>query len=157
MATRDARIRERILQKIEVLIDRIEFIECHLSDTVMSDRILRKALYKELQEAVEAVTDICALIRRMFHSSAQDDYTNLDYLVTEGVIDPETGKDMKSANGLGDHLVYEYDSINDSIAYTAMKRLMPRLRRFSEEVLVWLAADGSDPGTLPGRPPHPEG
>ncbi len=134
----EARIRERILQRSEVLIDRIEFIERHLSDAVMSDRILRKALYKEFQEAVETVTDICALIRRMLHSSAQDDYTNLDYLVTEGIIDPETGKDIRSANGLRNRLIHEYDGINDHIAYTAMQRLMPHLRRFSEEVLVWL-------------------
>ncbi len=107
----------------------------------MSDRILRKALYKEFQEAMEAVTDICALIRRMLSSSAQDDYTNLDYLVTGGIIDPETGKDMKSANGLKNRLVHEYDGINDRIAYAAMQRLVPRLRRFSEEVLVWLDAD----------------
>jgi uncharacterized protein YutE (UPF0331/DUF86 family) len=60
MEAHDIRIRERILQKMEVLIDRIEFIERHLSDAVVSDRILRKALYKEFQEAVEAATDICA-------------------------------------------------------------------------------------------------
>jgi len=90
---------------------------------------------------VEAVTDISALIRRMLYSSAQDDYTNLDYLVTEGIIDPETGRDMKSANGLRNRLVHEYDSVNDQIAYAALQRLMPRLRRFSEEVLIWLNAD----------------
>lgn len=141
MEAHDIRIRERILQKTEVLIDRIEFIERHLSDAVVSDRILRKALYKEFQEAVEAVTDICALIRRMLYSSAQDDYTNLDYLVTEEIIDPETGRDMKSANGLRNRLVHEYDGVNDQIAYAALQRLMPRLRRFSEEVLVWLNAN----------------
>ena len=47
MEAHDIRIRERILQKTEVLIDRIEFIERHLSDTVVSDRILRKALYDQ--------------------------------------------------------------------------------------------------------------
>ncbi len=141
MEAYDTRIRERILQRVEALIDRIEFIERHMSDAMMSDRILRKALYKEFQEAMEAVTDICALIRRMLSSSAQDDYTNLDYLVTGGIIDPETGKDMKSANGLKNRLVHEYDGINDRIAYAAMQRLVPRLRRFSEEVLVWLDAD----------------
>jgi uncharacterized protein YutE (UPF0331/DUF86 family) len=35
-------------------------------------------------------------------------------------------------------MVHEYGGINDHIAYAAMQRLMPRLRRFSEEVLVWL-------------------
>ncbi|HOI59495.1 MULTISPECIES: hypothetical protein [unclassified Methanoculleus] len=47
MEAHDIRIRERILQKTEVLIDRIEFIERHLSDAVVSDRILRKALYDQ--------------------------------------------------------------------------------------------------------------
>jgi uncharacterized protein YutE (UPF0331/DUF86 family) len=48
---------------------------------------------------------------------------------------------MKSANGLRNRLVHEYDGVNDHIAYAAMQRLMPRLRRFSEEVLIWLNAD----------------
>ncbi|KAF5034273.1 MAG: DUF86 domain-containing protein [Methanoculleus sp.] len=137
----DDLVRERILQKAEVLIDRIEFIERHLSDAVMNDRILRKALYKEFQEAVESATDICALIRRMLLSSAQDDYTNLDYLVDEGIIDRETGGDLKAANGLRNRLIHEYDGINDHIAYGAMQRLMPSLRRFSGEVLAWLNAN----------------
>ena len=61
--------------------------------------------------------------------------------MTEEIIDPETGRDMKSANGLRNRLVHEYDGVNDQIAYAALQRLMPRLRRFSEEVLVWLNAD----------------
>jgi uncharacterized protein YutE (UPF0331/DUF86 family) len=61
--------------------------------------------------------------------------------VTKEIIDPETGRDMKSANGLRNRLVHEYDGVNDHIAYAAMQRLMPRRRRFSEEVLVWLNAD----------------
>ncbi len=137
----DDLVRERILQKVEVLIDRIAFIEHHLSDAVMNDRILRKALYKEFQEAVVSATDICALIRRILLSSAQDDYTNLDYLVGEGIISRETGRDLKAANGLRNRLVHEYDGINDHIAYGAMQRLMPSLRRFSGEVLTWLNAN----------------
>ncbi|MDD2254733.1 MULTISPECIES: DUF86 domain-containing protein [unclassified Methanoculleus] len=119
--------------EIGAAISRITSVDAH--------EFSRGSSHKEFQEAVEAVTDISALIRRMLYSSAQDDYTNLDYLVTEGIIDPETGRDMKSANGLRNRLVHEYDSVNDQIAYAALQRLMPRLRRFSEEVLVWLDAD----------------
>ncbi|NLM30459.1 MAG: DUF86 domain-containing protein [Methanomicrobiales archaeon] len=138
----DTRIRERILQKAEELIDRIEFIERHFSDAMPGDRILRKALYKEFQEAVERVTDICALIRQMLRSSAEDDYTNIDYLVDAGVLKPETGRDMRSANGLRDHLVHEYDGINDHAAYAAMQRLMPSMQKFVGEVLAWVDSDG---------------
>ncbi|MFA5612983.1 MAG: DUF86 domain-containing protein [Methanoculleus sp.] len=141
MDTRDTRIRERILQKAEELIDRIEFIERHFSDAMLDDRILRKALYKEFQEAVEVVTDICALSRRMLRSSAEDDYTNIDYLVDAKVLKPETGRDMKSANGLRNRLVHEYDGINDHTAYAAMQRLMPSMQKFVGEVLAWVDSD----------------
>jgi len=81
-----------------------------------------------------------ALIRRMLHSSAQDDYGNLDYLVDAKILGPETGRDMKTANGFKNRLVHEYDGVNDRIAYDAMQRLMPSLRRYSGAILTWLNA-----------------
>jgi len=54
MDTRVGTIQERVVQKCEALIDRVEFIEAHFSEEVLTERILRKAMYKEFQEAVEA-------------------------------------------------------------------------------------------------------
>lgn len=129
---------ERIVQKIEMLIDRSEFIEQHISDEMLHDRILRKALYKELQEAVEIMMDIGALARRSMHASAQDDYSTIDELVRLGILTPETGRDAKTANGLRNRLVHEYDGVDDTIAYTAMHRLLPVLRTFAQEITTWL-------------------
>lgn len=129
---------ERIVQKIEMLIDRSEFIEQHISDEMLHDRILRKALYKELQEAVEIMMDIGALVRRSMHASAQDDYSTIDELVRLGILTQETGRDAKTANGLRNRLVHEYDGVDDQIAYTAMHRLLPVLRTFAQEITTWV-------------------
>ncbi len=80
------KIEERIMEKMEILIDRIEFINENISDEMVENRILKKALYKEFQEAIEAMTDICALIRRGLNSSAKDDYTNIDFLVEKRLL-----------------------------------------------------------------------
>ena len=132
------KIEERIMEKMEILIDRIEFINENISDEMVENRILKKALYKEFQEAIEAMTDICALIRRGLNSSAKDDYTNIDFLVEKKVIDSKTGKKMKEANGLRNRLVHEYDGLNDMLAYESMKELLNHLKSFSQEVLKWM-------------------
>ncbi|MCD6573999.1 MAG: DUF86 domain-containing protein [Thermoplasmata archaeon] len=132
------KIEERIMEKMEILIDRIEFINENISDEMMENRILKKALYKEFQEAIEAMTDICALIRRGLNSSAKDDYTNIDFLVEKKVIGSKTGKKMKEANGLRNRLIHEYDGLNDMLAYESMKELVNHLKSFSQEVLKWM-------------------
>jgi len=57
-------IKKRIIEKVETVVERIEFIEGHLSGGILGDRILRKAIYKEFQEAVDAASDVCAMVRR---------------------------------------------------------------------------------------------
>ncbi len=37
-------IKKRILEKAETVVERIEFIEGHLSDEIFGDRILRKVI-----------------------------------------------------------------------------------------------------------------
>lgn len=125
-------------QKCEILIDRTEFIERHVSDEILTDRILRKALYKEFQEAVEAMADICALARRSLNSSAQDDYSNITYLIERGVIPAEPGESLKEAIGLRNRLVHGYDGVDDRIAYASMSRLTAPLRDFSGVMLEWI-------------------
>jgi len=68
-------IKKRLMEKIETVVERVEFIEKHLSaEEILGDRILRKAIYKEFQEAVEAASDVCAMLRRGLNSSAKNQY-----------------------------------------------------------------------------------
>jgi len=138
MDARTRTIAERVVQKCETLIDRVEFVDQHFSEEILADRILRKAMYKEFQEAVEAAADICALVRRSLDSSAQDDYSNVDYLVEREIIPADLGRSLKEANGLRNRLVHEYDGINDRMAYISIARLIEALREFPGVILRWL-------------------
>jgi uncharacterized protein YutE (UPF0331/DUF86 family) len=131
-------IKERVMEKIETVIERVEFIEEHLSEDILRDRILRKAIYKEFQEAVEAVSDVCAMVRRALNSSAKDDYSNIDFLVERDILEEGMGEKLKEANGLRNRLIHEYDGINDKMACYAIKELVGDLRDFSVVVLEWI-------------------
>ena len=131
-------IKKRLMEKVETVIERVEFIEEHLSRGILGDRLLRKAIYKEFQEAVEAVSDVCAMVRRGLNSSAKDDYSNIDFLVDKGILEEEMGEKIKEANGLRNRLIHEYDGINDKIACYAIRELIEDLREFSLEVLKWI-------------------
>ena len=127
-----------MMEKLETLVDRVEFIEEHLSENILEDRILKKAIYKEFQEVVEAMSDICALARRGLNSSARDDYSNIDFLVEKEVLEKEMGEKLKEANGLRSRLVHEYDGADDKIAYYSMKELVNYLKDFSVVILEWI-------------------
>jgi len=131
-------IKKRLMEKVETVIERVEFIEAHLSEEILGDRLLRKAIYKEFQEAVEAVSDVCAMVRRGLNSSAKDDYSNIAFLVDKGILEEEMGEKLREANGLRNRLIHEYDGINDKMACYAIKELVGDLRDFSVVVLEWI-------------------
>ena len=131
-------IKKRIMEKVETVVERVEFIEEHLSEEILGDRILRKALYKEFQEAVEAASDVCAMLRRGLNSSAKDDYDNIDSLVERDVLKERIGEKLKEANGLRNRLIHGYDGVNDETACYAIKELVVDLRDFSVVVLEWI-------------------
>jgi len=131
-------LKERIMEKIETLIERVEFIEEHLSKEILQDRILRKAIYKEFQEAVEAVSDVCAMVRRGLNSSAKDDYSNIDFLVEKDILEERMGLKLKEANGLRNRLIHGYNGVNDETACYAIKELIGDLRAFSLVMLEWI-------------------
>ncbi|MGB2842581.1 MAG: DUF86 domain-containing protein [Halobacteriota archaeon] len=132
-------IKKRILEKVETVVERVEFIEEHLSDELLGDRILRKAIYKEFQEAVEAASDVCAMVRRGLNSSAKDDYGNIDFLVENDILEERMGEKLKEANGLRNRLIHGYDGVNDETACYAIKELVGDLKDFSVVILEWIA------------------
>ncbi len=132
----DENTKKRMVEKLEILVERVEFIKEHASERMLVDRIVRKALYKEFQEAVEAMSDVCAILRRALNSSAKDDYSNIDFLVEKGVLEHGLGRRLKEANGLRNRLIYE--GVDDERACDAIKELIEDLKGFSEVVLEWM-------------------
>ena len=133
-------MRTRYLQKLNELKDRIDFIEARLTwkEEFLSNRVIRKAIYKEFQECVEIVFDLVSMIARDEGFFSEDDYTNLERIKEKIGIDEKTVLLLKKAKGLRNVLVHEYDGIIDELAFDSMKNFLPAIKKFHEGVLEWM-------------------
>ncbi len=131
--------KERYNQKLNELKDRVVFLESHLSwkEEFLSNRVLKKAVYKEFQEAAEIISDIIAMIVKDCNFSVEDDYKNIE--IVSNFINIESIKnELKSINGLRNILVHEYNGINDSLAYDSITSFLPAIKKFITLVEEWL-------------------
>jgi len=133
-------MRARYLQKLNELKDRTDFIEARLTwkEEFLSNRVLRKAIYKEFQECVEIVFDLVSMIARDEGFFIEDDYTNLERIKEKIGIDEKTALLLKKAKGLRNVLVHEYDGIIDELAFDSIKKFLPAIKKFHEGVLEWI-------------------
>jgi len=131
---------KRILQKLNELKDRIDFIEKNLKNKkeFLKNRILKKAIYKEFQETVEIVFDIISLITKKLGYFNEDDYSNLEKVKDEINLSEKTVKIIKKAKGLRNVLVHEYDEIIDALAFDSIKRFLPEIKEFYKKIKVWI-------------------
>ena len=133
-------MKARYIQKLNELKDRIEFVEARLErkEEFLSNRILRKAVYKEFQECVEIVFDLVSMIVRDEGFFSEDDYTNLERIKEKIGLSDETVLFLKKAKGLRNVLVHEYDGIIDSLAFDSIKKFLPFIKKFYESVISWM-------------------
>lgn len=130
--------KRRYLQKTAELEDRVDFLEANLGtkENFLANRVLRKAMYKEYQEAVEILSDLAAMMVKDSKKLVEDDYTNLERACT--ILRKEhIEEQMKKANGLRNVLIHEYNSIIDELAYDSMVELLPLISEFNEGVKKW--------------------
>ncbi|MBN2251385.1 MAG: DUF86 domain-containing protein [Candidatus Altiarchaeota archaeon] len=130
----------RLRQKLAELEERKDFIQSNMGEEkdFLSNRILRKAMYKEFQELSEAVTDICAMIVKDSGKTVEDDYSNLEKAA--GILGLGSGLSgsLKKTNGLRNVLTHEYNGIIDKQAYSTMKSVLPYMDEFMGKVRKWL-------------------
>ena len=134
------RRRQRYMQKLAELDDRIYFIKRNLGgeDEFLRNRILRKAMYKEFQELVEIMSDLSAMIVKDNNSIVQDDYSNLDSISRILNLDENLVIDLKMATGLRNVLVHEYNGIIDKQAYESIDTILPSIESFKNKLREWL-------------------
>lgn len=135
----EAKREQRYFQKIAELEDKIEFIREHLSEEeeFLSNRILRKAIYKEFQEMVEIIADLSAMVVRDKGKVVEDDYSNLERM-TKILGSESLLEDLKEANGLRNILVHEYNGVVDKQAYNSIKNLLTSIEKFGVMVEKWI-------------------
>ena len=132
----------RYKAKLELLEERLSDIDEWLSglsyEAFRGDKKTFLAVYKAFQEAVESASDLNAMMASDSKLIVQDDYTNVDKLVSSKLISKETADSLKEATGLRNRLVHEYNGIESKTAFESIKALIPKLTAFSVEVKEWL-------------------
>lgn len=99
------------------------------------DEKTQLATYKAFQEMTEACLDIVAMICKDSGSIPRDDYTNIQSLEW---MDQGIKASLAEANGLRNRIVHRYNNTDDLIALESLRAILPQLRKFLEEVELWI-------------------
>ena len=133
---------KRYMDKLSLAIGRIDLIDKWIEEKPIHDLIrdekTKLAIYKAFQEVVEALMDIIAMICRDIDVGPKDDYTNIEVLVSEEIIQPDYARIIREANGLRNKLIHWYNRIDDEIALRSIRRLRTPLRDILKVIIGWL-------------------
>lgn len=133
---------KRYIDKLSLAIGRIDLIDKWIEEKPIRDLIhdekTKLAIYKAFQEVVEALMDIIAMICRDIDVGPKDDYTNIEVLVSEEIIQPGHARIIREANGLRNKLIHWYNRIDDEIALRSIRRLRTPLRDILKVIIGWL-------------------
>jgi len=125
------------VSNIQLIEERIEDIKLWEYDFT-TDKRSRLAVYKAMQEIVEASMDVLAMRLKDSEKLPMDDYTNIDRAYKSGIIDERIKYALEEANGLRNRLVHGYNGINETVALESMKSLFPLFEAYIERMRQWL-------------------
>ncbi len=130
----------RYRDKLDVLYERLDDIETWRApgvDQLLEHRRDRFALFKAFQEAMEVITDICAMYLADTGRGLGDDRENIQKSAGN-LFSDEIAAALLEANGLRNRVVHDYDDFEDRTALESIETVSPGLSRFEQEVRTWL-------------------
>lgn len=128
--------RQRYRDKLAHADERLADLEAWI-DKVPESKVHRLAVYKVVQEIVEAITDVVAMAVRDGGDLPAADYANIDHLEQAGRLSGPSAAALREANGLRNRIVHEYNGFWDQIGLDSIERLMPALAVAVEEARSW--------------------
>lgn len=79
------------------------------------------------------MADICAMYASDSGIVVGDNYENIEK-ASGDIYREELVDDLKSASGLRNRVVHEYNGVTHKVAFDPIKDLLPSIRRFAKEV-----------------------
>lgn len=134
------RYKEKI-KYLEKTVGNLEDWMIDISDEMFkteSELQKRYSIYHAFQIAVEIISDIAAMIIKDEKILPKDDYSNIDNLVEQKIINNTLGDKLKEANGLRNRIGHNYNGLDDSIAYERILALIGVFKNYKNEVNKWL-------------------
>jgi len=96
------------LEKLEFFEDEFNFIASH----EVCDDVTERALLHSLQTCAEISMDVVAMLTKDAGLAVGDDYTNMEKLARESIIDVNEMKVLKEYNGPRNSIVHRYDTLD---------------------------------------------
>ena len=100
--------RKRYLEKLEFFEDEFNFIESH----EVCDDVTERALLHSLQTCAEISMDVVAMLTKDAGLAVGDDYTNIEKLARESIIDVNETKVLKEYNRMRNSIVHRYGTLD---------------------------------------------
>ncbi len=132
--------RKRYLDKLDRLEERLGDINGWLEDSneeLLANKERRLAVYKAYQEAVEAITDICAMYLADTGRGIGDDSQNIQKaagrLFSEGI-----ERKLVEANGLRNRVTHDYNTFDTTLALNSMREQEDAMHTFLTEAKEWI-------------------
>ena len=110
---------DRYLSKIEKFMREEEFIKSHR----IKDDVTERALLYSMQILVEIAMDIVAMKAKEAGLKVEDDATNIEKLIAEGVISKKDGEFLRQLNGVRNFIVHRYERLDMDIIKEAISRI----------------------------------
>jgi uncharacterized protein YutE (UPF0331/DUF86 family) len=113
--------KELIKSKISQIFDSLNFIEENLPldfGEFSKSRLIRSALYKEVEFCIELVLDICSIINSDLKlGMPQSEEDILNNLVKGEVFDSSISDIVRKMKGFRNVLVHKYGEVDDELSY----------------------------------------
>jgi uncharacterized protein YutE (UPF0331/DUF86 family) len=133
---------KRYKDKLNLILGRIEDVESwtanYDAEEFTSDKKTMLAVYKAVQEIIEASLDIVAMACKDSKLVPKDDYANIEMLHSKRIIGEKLKAALTEANGLRNRLVHRYNTLDDKIAFESINALLPSFKDFMELIEKWL-------------------
>lgn len=118
-------LRKKIIQdKINSVIDSLDFVEQELPNTFedFNSRIIRNAIYKEIEFAMQNIIDICAIINSDLRLGAPETEDSIfDHLEKNKIFAKQSMNKIREMKSFRNILVHRYGDIDDKRAFISIK------------------------------------
>lgn len=142
---RGERARDK-LARARANLSRVEENTPETFDEFRSLGIVKDGVYKNLEDAIRNLLDVCALLVKANSLGVPDDDEGLtDLLLDEGRLDPEDKRLLDDLRGLRNRLVHRYGTIDDSIVHARIRDDLARVRTLAEALGDRVDGEASPP------------
>jgi uncharacterized protein YutE (UPF0331/DUF86 family) len=134
--------KDRIKNKIRNIIDSVNFVGENLPEKLedfIGSRLIRDALYKNMEFAVESIIDICNIINSDLSLGApENEDTILEHLKNNKIFEENTLDLISEMKKFRNILIHKYGEVDDKVAYENIKEGLKDLEKIIKEIQGFL-------------------